>query len=265
MTKRSATGLSVIAFTAAWLAVHSGPLHAQSAQNEKKSAPTVSGTWTMTVMSHQVGMQLTQDGQKVTGTLMMMGTDVPVEGEFVEGTLTLTSNARVMNGPPSAAEPGHDSATPGGTRLTVTAKLQDDGTLAGAMPGANGQPVTWIAERLKERKVKPAAASSTAAAGPGLTGAWKMTAASPQGTRQFDLVFKQEGEKVTGTLSSAHSGELLLEGTFAHGTLKFSTDGTGAHAMHLDYSATLKSDGSLAGELAGPDIATTWAAERAKK
>jgi hypothetical protein len=133
------------------------------------------------------------------------------------------------------------------------------------MPGANGQPLTWIAERLKERKVKPAAATSTAAAGPGLTGAWKMTAMSPQGAMELDLALKQDGEKVTGMISSAHTGDLPFDGTFASGTLKFATGGTGSHTMHLDYTATLKSDGTLAGELTGPDVTMTWAAERVKK
>ena len=239
-----------------------------SAQQETKSTapPTVAGTWTMTVMSHQIGMELTQDGRKVTGTMMMMGTDVPVEGEFVDGTLNLTSNARMMAGPPSATESAHGAATPQGTRLTVKATLQDDGTLAGEMPGRDGNPITWIAERLKQRKVKTASSSSAAvAAGPGLTGAWKMAATSPQGTMQIDLALKQDGERVTGTLTSAHSGELSLEGTFAHDTLKFSTGDRGPNAMHLDYTAKLKDDGTLAGELTGEKMNMPWTAERVKK
>jgi hypothetical protein len=242
-----------------------------SAQQETKATtkPTVAGTWTMTVMSHQVGMELTQDGTKVMGTMMMMGTDVPVEGEFVDGTLNLTSKARMMNGPPSTDEAAHGAAAPqGGAPLTVKATLQDDGTLAGEMPSPNGRPVTWIAERLKQRKVRPAASSSSseaAAAAIGMTGAWKMAASSPQGPMQFDLALKQDGEKVTGTLNSAHSGELPLEGTFTGGRLKFSTGGTGPHAMHLDYSAKLKDDGTLAGELTGDKVNMPWTAERVKK
>jgi hypothetical protein len=239
-----------------------------TAQQETKStpAPTIAGTWTMTVMSHQIGMELTQDGSKVTGTMMMMGTDVPVEGEFVDRTLNLTSKARMMNGPPSTGENVHGGAAPQGVQLTVKATLQDDGTLAGEMPSPNGKPVTWIAERLKQRKVRPAASSSSAAAaGSGLTGAWKMTAKSPQGAREFDLTLKQDGEKVTGTLNSAHSGEVPFEGTFAGGTLKFSTGGAGPHAMHLDYSAKLKDDGTLAGDLTGEQVNMAWTAERVKK
>jgi hypothetical protein len=235
-----------------------------SAQQDAKTTapPTVAGTWTMTVMSHQVGMQLTQDGHKVTGTMMMMGTEVPVEGEFVDRTLNLTSKARMMAPPASTDEPAHGTAAQG-VPLTVKAILQEDGTLAGEMPSPNGKTVTWIAERLRERKIKTA--SSAAGGGAGLTGAWKMSAASPQGAMQFDLTLRQDGEKVAGTLNSAHSGELPFEGTYSRGTLKFSTGGNGANDMHLEYSAKLKEDGTLDGDVTGAKVNMLWTAERVKK
>src|SRR6185436_14028284 len=210
---------------------------------KKPDAASVAGTWNVTLMSHQVALVLEQDGTKVTGTMMMMGTEVKVDGTFADGVLKLTSNARMMGRPPAETrEEGH-APPPGsakeGTALTLTAKLQEDGTLAGEAPGPNG-PVAWTGERLKVRKPKAAAA-----AGPGLTGAWKMSATSPQGAMAFDLTLAQDGEKITGTINSAHSGELKLEGgTFASGTLTFSTGGTGPNTMHLDYRATVKDDGT---------------------
>ena len=232
------------------------------AQDEKKSAPSIAGTWTMTVMSHQLGMVLAQDGKKVTGTFMLMGKDVPVEGEFVDGTLTLTSNARIST-PPQNGEASRGGAAPPSVPLAIKGTLQEDGTLAAEMPSGSGQPMAFVAERLKERKVRPAAPA--AAAGPGLTGAWKMTAIAPQGKMEFDLAFTQNGEKVTGTFTSEHTGEVPFEGTFARGTLKFSSGGTGPNAMHLDCNATLKDDGTLAGELTGANVTMPWTAERVKK
>ena len=82
----------------------------------------------------------------------------------------------------------------------------------------------------------------------------------------FDLTLAQDGDKITGTINSAHSGELKLEaGTFANGTLAFSTGGTGPNTMHLDYRASLKDDGTLAGELTAPNVKMPWTAERVKK
>ncbi len=256
MTSRFARYLAVIAIAAA-------PVATTHAQDEKKPAATVAGTWTMTVMSHQVGMVLAQDGKKVTGTFMLMGKDVPVEGEFVDGTLTLTSNARIMAPSTPNAEALHGGAAPPSSPLGMTAKLQDDGTLAGEMPSANGQPLTFIAERLREKKVRPTASTSTT--GPGLTGAWKAIVIAPQGKMEFDLAIRQDGEKLTGTFTSAHSGTVPFEGTFSGGALKFSSGGTDPHAMHLGYTATLKADGTLAGELSSPDATMIWTAERVKK
>jgi hypothetical protein len=260
MMKRLNACLSVIALAAVILAASGSPL---CAQDDTKIAPSIAGTWTMTVMSHQVGMVLAQDGTKVTGTFMLMGKDVPVEGEFVDGTLTLTSNARIMTPQTENAQALHGGATPPGTPLTIKGKLQDDGTLAAEMPGGSGQPLTFVAERLKERKVRAAAAA--AATGPGVTGAWKMVAMAPQGIMELNLSFKQNGEKVTGTLWSEHTGELALEGTFANGTLKFSSGGSDPHSMPMNYKAALAADGTLSGELTSAEATMKWTAERVKK
>jgi hypothetical protein len=100
--------------------------------------PTVQGTWNMTLQSHQVALVLEQNGKIVTGTLMIMGKDVPVDGEFVEGRLTLAAKAEVGT---------HDA--PGKTvPLRLTATLQSDDTLQGEMSSAKG-PLKWTAERLK--------------------------------------------------------------------------------------------------------------------
>jgi hypothetical protein len=192
---------------------------------------------------------------------MLMGNDVAVEGEFADNTLTLTSNARIMAPPAANAEALHGGAAPS-SPLTIKAILQDDGTLAGEIPGANGQPLTWVAERLRERKVRPFAA---AAAGPGLSGAWKAVVIAPQGKMEFDLAITQDGEKIAGTFTSAHSGEVPFEGTFTGGALKFSSGGSDPHAMHLAYTAALKADGTLAGELNSADTTMAWTAERVKK
>jgi hypothetical protein len=101
------------------------------------AAKTVAGTWNMTLMSHQVGLELTQDGTAVTGTLMMMGKDVTVEGTFVDGALTLVGiGARVAD---------REGGTP--VEMKLTGRLTADDTLEGEVTSPRG-PATWTAERL---------------------------------------------------------------------------------------------------------------------
>jgi hypothetical protein len=107
----------------------------------------VAGTWNMTLMSHQVGMVLEQNGTSVTGTLMLMGKDVPLEGQFVEGTLTINGKGAMLGGPPEHG--GGEAPKP--VPIKLTAKLLEDGTLDGEIETAKG-PVKWTAERLRTKK-----------------------------------------------------------------------------------------------------------------
>ena len=107
-------------------------VHARQ-NNDKTSGPSVAGQWTLNVKSPHgdVGMalDLTQEGKKITGTLATPHGDVlPVTGEFTENTLTLST-------------PG-----PGDSRITMTAKLIENGTLDGYLSSQMGD-MTWTARR----------------------------------------------------------------------------------------------------------------------
>jgi hypothetical protein len=100
-------------------------------------APTVSGKWTMTVKSpHGVvtmGLTLQQDGKDVTGTFATPhGDDLRVDGEFVDRTLTLATR------------------NSGDSKITLTAKLKDNGTLDGYLSSEMGD-MTWTADRAKDK------------------------------------------------------------------------------------------------------------------
>jgi hypothetical protein len=124
------------------LALTAGP----SAQDKKIDEKTnVTGTWDMSLMSHQVGLVLEQEGTTVTGTLMMMGKDVPLNGDFTNGKLSLVGKGAFMSRPDGHGE--GQKAVP----ITLTGVLQADGTLEGETPGPQGT-VTWTAERLRKRK-----------------------------------------------------------------------------------------------------------------
>jgi hypothetical protein len=106
----------------------------QEKEGDHKAAPSVAGRWTMSVKGGplgdvMMGLELAQDGKKVSGTLATPhGDDLPVEGDFVNGTLTI--------------------ATPGGgdSRISLTAKLRENGTLEGYLSSQMGD-MTWTASR----------------------------------------------------------------------------------------------------------------------
>ena len=111
----------------------------------KTDPPTLTGTWNMGLQGDHVipvALVLKQDGRTVTGTLAMptqrtgQPVDVPLSGEFADAVLTLSGTVE------GAKEP---------TRLTLSARLTDDGTLEGTLAGLHGT-IPWTAERLKERK-----------------------------------------------------------------------------------------------------------------
>ena len=59
------------------------------AQEKNVTVADFVGTWNIEVMSHQVALVIEpQEGNKVTGTMMMMGRDVLLKGELADRTLT---------------------------------------------------------------------------------------------------------------------------------------------------------------------------------
>ena len=131
MTTRFATLIAIIALSAGL-----------SAQHDTK---TVAGAWNMSLQGDHVvpvGMELKQDGTKVTGTILMptqnigQRVEVSLTGEFADGAL------KVSGAVEHAKEP---------TTIEITAKMADDGTLEGKLtvPQHN---VPFTAERLRARK-----------------------------------------------------------------------------------------------------------------
>jgi hypothetical protein len=125
------------------------------AQQKTVTVADFAGTWNIEVMSHQVALVIeAQDGNKATGTMMMMGRDVQLKGELVDRTITFVGVKTENN---STAPPDHGAGTahhagntpPAAKPIVVT--LQDDGTLTGEMMTTGG-PVKWTGEKLRTRK-----------------------------------------------------------------------------------------------------------------
>ncbi len=107
--------------------------------NTKADAPGVAGKWTMSVDggphgNMTFGLTLKQEGTHVTGTFASPHGDMPVDGEFSEGALKL-------------------STTGGNADLHVTfeARLKEDGTLSGYLSSEMGD-MRWSAERVKDKR-----------------------------------------------------------------------------------------------------------------
>ncbi len=102
----------------------------------------LTGDWTLSLIGDHVmqsGLVLEQSGTKLTGTMLLMGKEAPVEGEFVDGAFTLSVRAEIRDADGHAAP------------LKFVGKMQEDGTLAGDLDTPRGKH-QWTAERLKKRK-----------------------------------------------------------------------------------------------------------------
>ena len=134
MTTRAVVLFAVIALSVFLPIWESRTAQAYQDRKTDQKAPSVAGRWTVAVKGGPhgdmtMGLELEQNGKKVTGTFATPhGDDLQVEGELSEGTLTL-------------ATPGE-----GESRITMTAKLKEDGTLDGYLSSQMGD-MTWTARR----------------------------------------------------------------------------------------------------------------------
>jgi hypothetical protein len=105
---------------------------------DEKAAASIAGKWTMSLETQNgtmtPGLELKQDGKKVSGTLSSPQGDVPLAGEYAEGKLTFNVSFQ-GNG--------------GQMDLAFVASLKPDGTLAGTMNFGQGE-LSWTAARVKE-------------------------------------------------------------------------------------------------------------------
>jgi hypothetical protein len=125
------------------------------AQDKTVTVADFAGTWNIEVMSHQVALVIEpQEGNKVTGTMMMMGRDVPLKGELAGRSISFVGVKEVEAHVESAhaggaSHVGNQNPTAGAKPIVVT--LLEDGTLSGEMMTSGG-PVKWVGEKLKAKK-----------------------------------------------------------------------------------------------------------------
>ena len=239
--------------------------HTLLAQTASPAPASVSGSWKVSLHGQHiipVGMELKQDGQKVTGTLMLWNGDVALDGELVDGVMKVSGRLEPTDG------------TPAGDRV-VSATLLPNGTLEGNFSSDHGQ-IKLTAERFTDRPARRGA--SAAAAGPApapapasasvtdpapFAGKWKLTIGEGTSARAMDLELAVDGKAITGTVTTDHAGPLQIQNArFADGRVMFGVP-MGASAT-VDFTATLKGHGALSGNISGPMGAMTFTGERAR-
>lgn len=106
----------------------------------------------MQVESHQVGLELEQQGTKVEGVMLAMGQRILLVGTYSDRTLTLKGE-RPEDG---AAGGTHGGGGGGGQEAgkdsgagPIVATMKDDGTLDGELSTQRGR-AKWTGERLKK-------------------------------------------------------------------------------------------------------------------
>lgn len=125
------------------------------AQEKSVTVADFVGTWNIEVMSHQVALVIEpQEGNKATGTMMMMGRDVPLRGELAGRSISFVGVKDIAAPGGSAAagsapHVGHQDPTANAKPIVVT--LLEDGTLSGEMMTSAG-PVKWVGEKLRAKK-----------------------------------------------------------------------------------------------------------------
>lgn len=169
------------------------------------------GTWEVVVESPQGAQNLTLElkvaGDKADGTLTSMVGTMPVTGTVKPEGLELSGTLEVQG-----------MSLP----IVVTAKTVAD-TIDGSMKFGDFGEFPFKGKRAVGAPPAPPTASSSAApAAPatGIVGKWNVTL-TLQGMGEFPLsaTFAQEGETVTGTLTSM-MGEVPVKGTFVGSALK---------------------------------------------
>ncbi len=97
-----------------------------------------------------------------------------------------------------------------------------------------------------------------------VAGKWESKFTTPQGEMTTTFTFKQDGDKLTGTVTGGRGGETPLEGTVKGKEVKFTvTRQTPNGEMKTEYTATVEGD-TMKGSVVTPRGTRDWSATKAK-
>jgi len=96
-----------------------------------------------------------------------------------------------------------------------------------------------------------------------VAGEWNASMNTPGGTRPFDLIFKVDGEKLSGTVKRA-SGDAALSGTIKGDDIQFSyTISYNGNNLTLSMTGKVKGDNITGTVYFSAEASDEWSAKRA--
>ncbi len=195
---------------------------------------TVTGTWKASFVTpdrtYPAGIELKQDGEKLTGNLLSDTKD-PITGSIQGNNLTFTFQT---------PNPGGD-----GSILSIGVKCTlDKDALAGEFTVNDGAGGTFSAERATGAPAKTAGDAPAQSGGKvDLTGNWALSVDFGTISATPSAVFKQEGEVLTGQYTSQQYGTFPLKGTLKGNQLSFTFTMTiEGNAIDVLFSGTADKD-----------------------
>ncbi len=210
------------------------------------AASGISGSWNSISVTPNgelaLGLDLIQDGEKVTGSLSSERGSVPLQAAtFKDNKLQFDVDL-------------------GGTVYRVEGTLKENRFDGKWYPVAGGEGGTWNATRKTAVPVPAGAPPQPVTAPAVIEGTWQSTAVTPDGDLPFQVVFKQADGVLSGQIIESDGTLTLKKVTFADSKLSFEVDYMGG-TYRID--ATL-ADGKLSGKwssVSGSETGT-WSAVR---
>ena len=213
----------------------------------------VSGTWTATFItngqSYPATMVLKKDGDKTTGTISSERGEYPMTIAVNAKTATFSFTMQSENGP---------------LPIMMKADVVGD-TMTGTFDHGGGDGIgTWSATRGAQAKEPPK--NDAPAEKVDVTGAWAFAIELPDIKATPTVVFKQEGESLTGEYQSQTYGRFPLKGTIKGNQIDFgfemSIDG---NALAVSYTGVIVDNDTMKGEMSYGGLADgTFTAARKK-
>lgn len=197
-----------------------------------QTAATVSGRWTAsgvtTEGTYPVTIELKQDGQTITGNLVTEAKE-KVTGSVEGSTISLRFQMLDPRG--------------SGSLLSISVKgTQDKDALTGDFTVNGGAGGTFSAQRGAAAS-QAGDAKADAPAKADLTGSWTLAVDLGSISATPSVVFKQNGETLTGEYTSQQYGSYPLKGTVKGNQLQFTFTMTiEGNAIDVAYSGTAEKD-----------------------
>ena len=203
-----------------------------AAPSSAQTAAAVSGRWTSSFVTaertYPATIELKQDGQTITGNLVTEAKE-KVTGAVEGGTISFRFQT---------LDPGGSGAL-----LSISVKCTlDKDALSGDFTVDDGPGGTFSAQRATAAG-QDSGAKADASAKVDLTGSWTLAVDFGSISATPSVVFKQDGETLTGEYTSQQYGSYPLKGTVKGNQLQFTFTMTiEGNAIDVAYSGTADKD-----------------------